>query len=183
MSNIKKLVDDFLADLEKNISNKDDLEYVTLRSKIFISSMYDIIEYLFNYKEDKIKAIENIQSALGKKMSNLEKNISEIRQDLELEDYDELGIEELADLNEEPIDMGIDEDEYDTELVCPYCESEIIVDLSQEMKELKCPECNNIIELDWSGNFEENQNFNGCNGGHCSKCNGCSNEDNDEDDM
>ena len=76
-------------------------------------------------------------------------------------------------------------EEYDIQIVCPYCEEEFIVDLDQNSLEIECPNCSNVIELDWSGNPEEDlHNTFGCGSGHCSKCKGCSNQkqNKDEDD-
>jgi len=74
-------------------------------------------------------------------------------------------------------------DNYDFEIVCPYCNCEFEADLDEMKSEVRCPECNNIIELDWN---EENENSS-CSGS-CSCCHGeCSEEDTyqdeNEDDM
>lgn len=57
-----------------------------------------------------------------------------------------------------------EDDEYDFEIVCPYCNHEFVADVEDELKEeIECPECHNIIELDWDGDSD------GCDG-HCSSC-------------
>ena len=71
------------------------------------------------------------------------------------------------------------EEGFDFEIVCPYCESEFIIDVDENKTEVECPECNNIIELDWTGNVDDEPEHDGCNGS-CHGCHGC--EDNDEDD-
>ncbi|MGN1327352.1 MAG: hypothetical protein ACI4VQ_04695 [Clostridia bacterium] len=56
------------------------------------------------------------------------------------------------------------DDEYDFEIVCPYCNYEFVADVEDELKEeIECPECHNIIELDWDGEGD------GCDG-HCCSC-------------
>lgn len=56
------------------------------------------------------------------------------------------------------------DDEYDFEIVCPYCNHEFVADVEDELKEeIECPECHNIIELDWDGEGD-------CCDGHCSSC-------------
>ena len=69
-----------------------------------------------------------------------------------------------------------EEDEFDFEIVCPYCNHQFVVDINDEnnLKEVKCPECKNLIELDW--NEEEH-----CSG-HCESCSACSEELEDFDD-
>ncbi len=57
------------------------------------------------------------------------------------------------------------DENFDFEIVCPYCNYEFVSDFSQNLKEqVECPECHNIIELDWN-NHEEHD----CSG-HCSCC-------------
>ena len=61
-------------------------------------------------------------------------------------------------------DIYEDED-YDFEIVCPYCSHEFVASLEDELKEeIECPECHNIIELDWDGEeefdeFDEDDDF------------------------
>ena len=74
-------------------------------------------------------------------------------------------------------DMYMD-DQFDFEIICPYCENEFLVDMDENETEVKCPECNNIIELDWSGEFDDTDS---CHGG-CGGCHGCGSCD-EEDDM
>ena len=66
------------------------------------------------------------------------------------------------------------EEEYDFEIVCPYCENEFLIDLTKN--KIECLKCKNIIELEWTGNMEEDETSSGCSG-RCSRCKGC------EDDM
>ena len=44
-----------------------------------------------------------------------------------------------------------DDEEYDFEIICPYCNNQFLIDSEDEKPEVVCPECKNIIELDWSG--------------------------------
>lgn len=77
------------------------------------------------------------------------------------------------------------DDEFDFEIVCPYCDNEFLIDINGENSKIECPKCNNVIELDWSGNFEEEIQSFGCGAGRCSGCHGCGNtliNQKDEDD-
>lgn len=70
-------------------------------------------------------------------------------------------------------DIYEDED-YDFEIVCPYCNNEFVANVEDELREeIECPECHNIIELDWD---DEKEECDGC----CSSCGIC--EENEEDD-
>ena len=44
-----------------------------------------------------------------------------------------------------------DDEDYDFEIICPYCNNQFLIDYEDEKPEVVCPECKNIIELDWSG--------------------------------
>ena len=84
------------------------------------------------------------------------------------------------DMNEKDIEDDIYEEEgFDFEIVCPYCEHEFVIDTSEDKTEIKCPECKNIIELDWSGNLDDEDD--GCSG-NCCGCSGCGDDTSDEDD-
>ena len=62
-------------------------------------------------------------------------------------------------------DIYEDED-YDFEIVCPYCNHEFVASVEDELKEeIECPECHNIIELDWDDDEEDD-----CCSGHCHSC-------------
>ena len=78
-------------------------------------------------------------------------------------------------------DIENNQNEYDFEIVCPYCENEFLIDLNQNQNKIECPKCNNFIELDWTGDLEEQQEDLGCTG-RCSGCSGCQSLNIDEDD-
>ena len=75
----------------------------------------------------------------------------------------------------EHIEGDIYDDDFDFEIVCPYCNNEFVVDFDENTTEVTCPECENKIELDWSSELEDED---GCSG-HCCHCDGCDDEDED----
>ena len=143
----------FLDDLNKNIKNKEDLEYIKQRLEQFINSTVEQIEANLEKKEAKIEKIENQNKLIEEKMTKMEEIIQNIERDI------------------------YSEDGFDFEIICPYCNYEFVIDVDEEKTEIKCPECQNIIELDWSGDPDKEQ---GCNG-ECSHCSGCGEEDNEDD--
>ena len=78
----------------------------------------------------------------------------------------------------EHIESDIYDDDFDFEIVCPYCNHEFVVDFDENTTEITCPECENKIELDWSCDCDDEHDD--CSG-HCCHCDGC--DDEDEDDM
>ena len=67
-------------------------------------------------------------------------------------------------------DLYVEDEGFDFEIVCPYCNYEFVIDVDDEKTEVECPECNNIIELDWAGEPEDDTA--NCSSG-CAGCHGC----------
>ena len=152
MGTLKNEYKSFLDDIEKNIKNKEDLEYVKQRFASFLNIVIDQIDYIINYKNDEIQKLEKTQNQMMSQMNQMQEVIDNIEKDIYAEDG------------------------FDFEIVCPYCNNEFIIDVDEEKTEVKCPECQNIIELDWSGDID-NQDCRG----NCNGCHGCSDNDEDED--
>lgn len=154
MKDLKNEYKSFLDDIEKNIKNKEDLEYIKRRVTDFLDIVLDKLNYIADYKNEEIEKLEQSQKQIEEKMSKMQEVISNIEKDVYVEDG------------------------YDFEIVCPYCNSEFIIDINEDKKEIECPDCKNIIELDWSGDIDDELDG-GCQGGSCHDCHGC---DVDEDD-
>lgn len=154
ISDLKKEMNKFMTDLEKNIQNKKDLEYIQEKMPHLFEAILDEMEKVVNIKEEKMNKIMQTQQQLETKVGKMEQIIDNIEKDIYF-------------------DEG-----FDFEIVCPYCDTEFVVDEDDEKTEVKCPNCNNIIELDWTD--EED----GCSAGGCSHCHGCGpviDEDEDDD--
>lgn len=154
MSNLQENFKKIIDDLDKNIENKKDLEYI--KTQIYnISILFmDELDKISELNMDKMNRLIVKHKELTNRMQQLETTMNQIEKDIYL------------DPNEE--ELGF-------EVICPYCNTEFEVDMNNEIQsEVKCPECNNVIELDWNGE-------DGCDG-HCGNCGGCEdNKDEDED--
>ena len=126
MENLKNEYNSFLEDIQKNIKDPKDLEYITAKLNNFIEVVLGQMDRLLDYRKDEIKRIEEVQKKLGSKMGKLEKTVQNIEKDI------------------------YQDDEYEFDITCPYCNYEFVADLDETNSELECPECENIIELDWS---------------------------------
>lgn len=155
MGNIKNEYKSFLDDIEKNIKNKEDLEYIKKRLSSFMDVILEKVDDIANYRKEEIEQLEERQNQIEEQMSKMQGIIDNIEKDI----YAEEG--------------------FDFEIVCPYCENEFLIDVDENKTEIECPECNNIIELDWTGNVDEEPEQGGCNGS-CHGCHGCG-EDEDDD--
>ncbi len=165
MGKLKNEYKSFLEDIEKNIKNKEDIEYIKKRFASFADVVLEQMDYVMDYKETEMKKLEETQKEISEKMAKMQQVIDNIEKDI----YSDEG--------------------FDFEIVCPYCNYEFLIDIDEEKTEVECPECKNIIELDWSGDpeaedsqSEQSQQYQeGCSGS-CHGCSGCSSEQQDDDD-
>lgn len=161
MANIKNKLNEILQDLEKNIKNKEDLEYI--KSQIYnVSILFlDELDKLAELNLDRLNVMIDREKELGKRIGAMEKVISNIEKEMYISP------------------------ECDFEIICPYCNEEFVEDFSDGMKsEVRCPECDNIIELDW---HEDDGCGCGCEHDCHDGCEDCDDEDeeyeDEEDDM
>ena len=142
-----------MEEIEKTISNEEERKFVKSKLAELSISFIDIIDRITKATDIKIKEIEKNQNSIESKISNIESIVDNIENDI----YE---------------DDAQDED-YEFEVVCPYCNYEFSVDMDSVQKdEIECPECHNVIELDWN---EEH-----CSGS-CSHCmENCLQEDEEE---
>ena len=145
MAKLREEYNNFLKDIEKNLKNKEDLEYVKVRFSMFVDKVIDEMDMLIDYKTQTMKDLEEKQKEIDEKMNKMQQIIDNIEKDI------------------------YSEDGFDFEIICPYCDNQFVIDVDEDKTEVECPVCNNIIELDWSGDIEEDSDCNGS----CSGCHGC----------
>lgn len=143
MSNLNVKFKKILEDLEQNIQNKEDLEYIKVQIFNLYNLFFDEINKIEEKTTKRMETIAGTQAILQEKVETLENELNSMEKDL-----------------------YIDEDS-DFSITCPYCNNEIIVECEDLDNEIECPECNNIIELDWGDDCDEHD---GC-GHNCQHCN------------
>lgn len=142
MSDIKGKYKKILEDLENNIKDPEDLLYTKEKFMELTLIFMDIVDRLTALTDARIKEVEERQEEINSRISSVQSMVDEIEGDI----YE-------------------DDDEYEFEIICPYCNYEFTTDIEDgEKEEVKCPNCNNIIELDWNSEEEFS-----C-GGDCSHC-------------
>lgn len=151
MGILKNEYKSFLDDIEKNMKNKEDLEYVKGRFATFLDIMLDQMDYIMEYKKEEIEKLENTQKHIEEKIEKMQAVVDNIEKDI----YSDEG--------------------FDFEIICPYCNYEFIIDVDENKTEIQCPECENVIELDWTGDVDGEEH--GCSG----NCHGCHDCDEDDD--
>ena len=117
---------------------------------------------------------------LNEQVENLLKEIKELKENQKIMNEKMDKMQQIVDHIKTDI---YDDEGFDLEIVCPYCEHEFVIDSDEDQNAIECPECKNIIELDWSGDLYDDED-DGCSG-HCCGCSGCgdSDEEKEEDDM
>lgn len=147
MPDLGEKYQNIITDIKNTIKNPEEAKFIE-EKMAELSMMYiNMIDKIVTSSDDRINELEDRLEQMEVKMEKLNDNIHEITSDI------------------------YEEDEFDFEIVCPYCNHQFVVDINDEnnLKEVKCPECKNLIELDW--NEEEH-----CSG-HCESCSGCSEEE------
>lgn len=149
--NMKSIINNINQELE-NIENK---EKIVENINNMISLFYMEFDKLVDEYNSKLEYLIANQKGMVERLLKIEKSVEELEQDI----YEE---------NSEGM-----------EIICPYCNSEFVVDITTPSnQEIKCPECNNIIEL-FFDDEEESGNGGCCSGGCCSH--GCEDHCHDED--
>lgn len=129
MANLKKKFNEIIADLEKNIKSKEDLDYI--KSQVYgISLLFlDEVDKLTELSLDRLNVMIDREKELSRKINRMESIINQLEKEV------------------------LVPQECDFEIVCPYCNTEFVEDLSRGMEnEVRCPECGNMIEIDWNEN-------------------------------
>lgn len=143
MADINAQFKQILNDIEDNIQNKEDLEYVKTQIFKLYNLFFDELGRIEDTVSSRMETIAGNQSVLQEKIEKLDVKVNSMEKEL-----------------------FIDDDESDFSITCPYCNNEFVVDYDELKDEVECPECSNIIELDWG---DENKQE-GCTG-NCKGCN------------
>lgn len=133
MSELSNRYQQIMKDLLDNIKNPEDKEFVMNKFQELSMMFMDIIDRLTYVTDLKVKEVENQQKQIDEKMTKLQKAVDGIENDI----YE-------------------DDETYEFEIICPYCNHEFVTDISSDVNtEVECPECHNMIELDWNGEDDE----------------------------
>lgn len=151
MSNLNDEYQKIMSDIEKNITNPEQLQYVKDKMAEITMLFMNTVDKVVEYSEEKLSNMEEKQEDLEERILRLQKSLDNIEKDI----YE-------------------DENEFEFEVICPYCNHQFVTDIDlEENSEIQCPECKNMIELDWNEEDDE------CTG-HCHCCSGCEDHEEDE---
>ena len=82
MGTLKSEYKSFLDDIEKNIKNKEDLEYIKKRFSNFLDIMLDQMDYISEYKKEQIDALEKNQKEMQEKINKMQEVLDNIEKDI-----------------------------------------------------------------------------------------------------
>ena len=134
---LAKEMKQFVKDLEDNIENPKDLEYILKRSETLFDVVFNEINKIADREAEKLKEIRKKQIHNEKRMDELENKMQYLDENV---DY------LIKDI------YGNEDGEF--KITCPYCNYEFNLDIDEDEVEILCPECKNIIELDWNDDEE-----------------------------
>ena len=127
---MSKLQEDFnaiIAKIEERITNQEDLNFIKQQiadiSMLYINELNKVMDL----SERRVNQVVENQRILEKKINEVESALANMEKEL-----------------------FVNEEDYDFEIICPYCNHEFMSEIGSEMKEVECPECHNTIELDWN---------------------------------
>lgn len=156
MSDLKNRYQTILNELENHFQDENEKRFVTEKFQELSVMFMDVIDRLTSITDMRVKEIEEKQKEIENKISTVQKTVDGIENDI----YE-------------------DDESYEFEIICPYCNHEFVTDIDNENSaEIQCPECHNTIELDWDGEDDEC----GCYSHNCEECEDDCDCENDEDD-
>ncbi len=125
MSELTEKFQNIMKDIERNIKDKGELDYINKKIAEISALHMEVIDKMTNNINIRLENIEKVQNSIETKVNKMQTSITGIENDM----Y---------------------EDGYDFEIVCPYCNTEFTADIEAKT-DIRCPECQNVIELDWNG--------------------------------
>ena len=153
MSNLNDEYEQIISNIESNITDEKQLQLVKNEIAKLTILFINTVDKVVEYSEEKLNNMEEQHQYLEERLNVLQNKINKLEKDI----YE-------------------DENEFEFEVVCPYCNHQFVTDIDLESNsEIKCPECKNIIELDWNEDEAQDENCKG----NCHSCSGCIDDEQD----
>ncbi len=136
MSDLKSRYQQILKELENNIQDENERNFVITKFQELSVIFMDIIDRLTYVTDLRVKEVEEKQKEVENKLDSIQKAVDGIENDI----YE-------------------DDESYEFEITCPYCNHDFVADINSDTNtEVECPECHNVIELDWNADEDEYEN-------------------------
>ena len=114
MSDLQNKLDKVISDIEKRLTNKEDFEYVKTQIYNIYTIFLDEFDKLEAKCNEKMEDIAVRCKVLDDRMSEIEDSIDKIESDIYIKENEE----------------------FDFDVTCPYCDTEFSVDFSEGPKEI-----------------------------------------------
>ena len=122
MSDLKNHYQAILTELENHFQDEEDKVFVLNKFQELSMMFMDVIDRLTYLTDIRIKEVEERQQEIDNRIETVKKAVDGIENDI----YE-------------------DDEAYEFEIVCPYCNHEFVADInSEENAEVECPECHNL---------------------------------------
>ena len=122
MSNLSEKYSQIISDIEKRLTKPEDKTYVIKKIEELSSIYMELIDRVTRIDDERIEKLEEKQEKIVGTLSKIQETVNLIKKDI------------------------YEDDGYDFEIVCPYCNHEFVADVESELKEeIECPECHNVI--------------------------------------
>ena len=82
MGSLKNEYKSFLDDIEKNIKDKEDLNYIKQRFVRFMDAVLEEMDYISSYKTEQIEALEKSQKEVQEKLAKMQTVLDNIEKDI-----------------------------------------------------------------------------------------------------
>ena len=82
MGSLKNEYKSFLDDIEKNIKDKEDLNYIKQRFVKFMDAVLEEMDYISSYKTEQIEALEKSQKEVQEKLAKMQTVLDNIEKDI-----------------------------------------------------------------------------------------------------
>mgnify|MGYP003558992092 CR=1 FL=1 len=147
MANLSNELKKILNSLENNIEDEKTLSLAKTEMFNLYNIFLDEMSKMQELADNRIAELAESQERMNQKLNKIESGLKNIEKDIYID--------------------GMQDEDYDLSITCPYCNKEFEVPTEDLKDEIICPECNNEIELDWGtdscdGNCSEGGCFHHC---------------------
>lgn len=136
MSNLNSEYQKIISDIEKKITDPKELSYIKEKISELTILFMTTVDKAIEYSKDSLNNVSNKQEELEERVKQIQKSLYNLEKDMYTDD----------------------EEDYEFEVICPYCNHQFLSNIDlEDTTEIQCPECKNMIELDWNDDEEDDE--------------------------
>ena len=136
MSNLNSEYQKIISDIEKKITDPKELSYIKEKISELTILFMTTVDKAIEYSKESLNNVSNKQEELEERVKQIQKSLYNLEKDMYTDD----------------------EEDYEFEVICPYCNHQFLSNIDlEDTTEIQCPECKNMIELDWNDDEEDDE--------------------------